>query len=130
NDLPPWRVGLRVEAYRRKHLEHDPLVVARLLEVPLPLFPQVIVAGTPERGLVDLDPAHFRLERLIKELCLFFFHIDLPRRRNARGIPVDRVSRGAGPHSFPQVARDRDAFERRDAAGTAARRRARNVLWG
>jgi hypothetical protein len=65
NDLPPGRVGLRVETDRRKHLEHDALVVARLLEVLLPLLPQVIVAGAAERGLVDLDPAHFCLERLI-----------------------------------------------------------------
>jgi hypothetical protein len=67
HDLASRRIGHRIETERVEDSQHDDLVVACLVQVRAPFLLQVVVAGTPDRGLVDPDSPALRLERLVQE---------------------------------------------------------------
>ena len=78
DDQPARRLQLRVEPELVHHLEHDALVVARLLEILLPFLDDIVVGGAGERRRVHLDATPLGLQRLVQELGdLFVLHESL-----------------------------------------------------
>ena len=75
HDLASKRLSLAGQTKGLQHTPHDPLVVARLLQIFAPLLREVVVLRAPDRGLIDPDTAHLGFECLVQEfLDLFSFH--------------------------------------------------------
>src|SRR5439155_15552729 len=107
------------------------LVTTRLLQVLAPLLAQVLVARARDGGLVDLDAALLRLERLIEQLVqrVAFRRHGVPPAVVIRGQAAKRCE--APPHFVGQRAATgrREERSRSQRGGPAAIRRARRRAW-